>query len=108
MESDEEKITELTALVDAVRQRVSARYPNAGMTSGSDVETPVATLQVPMTDLMPLVHARDAAQAKIAAIGGVNPRPGGLANGLIQSAKKSAGARAGLVRARSGRLSIAR
>ena len=29
---------------------------------------------------MPLVHARDAAQAKIAAIGSVNPRAGGLLN----------------------------
>ena len=38
---------------------------------------------------MPLVHARDAAQAKIAAIGSVNPRAGGLVNQAIQIVKKT-------------------
>ena len=38
---------------------------------------------------MPIVHARDAAQAKIAAIGSVNPRAGGLLNSLIQFVKKT-------------------
>jgi O-antigen chain-terminating methyltransferase len=38
---------------------------------------------------MPLVHARDAAQAKIAAIGSVNPRAGGPVNQAIQFVKKS-------------------
>lgn len=37
---------------------------------------------------MPLVHARDAAQAKIAAIGAVNPRAGGLLNKAVQGVKK--------------------
>jgi 2-polyprenyl-3-methyl-5-hydroxy-6-metoxy-1,4-benzoquinol methylase len=36
-----------------------------------------------------VVHARDAAQAKIAAIGSVNPRAGGLANRAIQAVKKT-------------------
>jgi len=38
-------------------------------------------------ELMPLVHARDAAEAKVAAIGTVNPRPPGFKNGLIQRVK---------------------
>jgi O-antigen chain-terminating methyltransferase len=37
---------------------------------------------------MPLLHARDAAEGKVAAIGSVNPRPGGLINALVQSAKR--------------------
>ena len=41
---------------------------------------------------MPLVHARDAAQAKIAAIGSVNPRAGGLVN--KSSSREGAVARA--------------
>ncbi len=46
-------------------------------------------ITVAIADLMPLVHARDAAQAKIAAIGSVNPRRGGLVNGVIQGVKKN-------------------
>ena len=38
---------------------------------------------------MPLVHARDAAEAKVAAIGTVNPRPPGFKNNLIQSCQAS-------------------
>jgi O-antigen chain-terminating methyltransferase len=37
---------------------------------------------------MPLVHARDAAESKVAAIGSVNPRRGGPVNALIQAAKR--------------------
>ena len=37
---------------------------------------------------MPLIHARDSAEAKVAAIGAVNPRRGGLINTLIQWAKR--------------------
>ena len=37
---------------------------------------------------MPAVHARDAAQAKMAAIGSLNPRAGGLVNNLIQAVKR--------------------
>src|SRR5262249_50129325 len=36
----------------------------------------------------PLVHARDAALGKVAAIGTVNPRPGGLVNSIVQGWKK--------------------
>ena len=37
---------------------------------------------------MPLVHARDAALGKVAAIGTVNPRPGGPINSLVQAWKR--------------------
>src|SRR4051794_3644433 len=37
---------------------------------------------------MPLTHARDAALGKVAAIGTVNPRPGGIANSLGQAWKR--------------------
>lgn len=70
---------ELTAIVREVRERVRARYP----------ETSAGPVPVPLADLMPVVHARDAAQAKVAAIGGVNPRPGGPVNALIQAVKKT-------------------
>jgi O-antigen chain-terminating methyltransferase len=83
--SDAEKIDELTAIIQAVRDRVSARYPEPG---GESFEH-AGAIRVPVTDLMPVVHARDAAQAKIAAIGSVNPRPGGPVNGLIQTTKKA-------------------
>ena len=44
--------------------------------------------KVPIPNLMPLVRARDAAMAKVAAIGTVNPRPGGLVNSVVQFVKK--------------------
>src|ERR1019366_4717559 len=37
---------------------------------------------------MALVHARDSALGKVAAIGTVNPRPGGLANAVVQGWKR--------------------
>ena len=55
-----------------------ARHPSAS----GDGSPPVA-------DLMPLVHARDAAEAKVASIGSVNPRPPGILNALIQSLKRT-------------------
>ena len=69
---------ELLAIVREVRERVRARHPEA--TGGAS--------PVPLPDLMPLVHARDAAMGKVAAIGTVNPRPGGLVNGLVQGWKR--------------------
>ena len=69
---------ELLAIVREVRERVRARHPEA--TGGAS--------PVPLPDLMPLVHARDAAMGKVAAIGSVNPRPGGLVNGLVQGWKR--------------------
>jgi 2-polyprenyl-3-methyl-5-hydroxy-6-metoxy-1,4-benzoquinol methylase len=73
------KTAELTAIIQEVRDRVRARY-STGDAGG-----------VPLPDLMPILHARDAAQAKVAAIGTVNPRPPGLLNDLIQSLKKAVG-----------------
>jgi O-antigen chain-terminating methyltransferase len=87
--TDDEKIAELTAIIHAVRDRVRARYPRPedGAASASGDAGP--TIQIPVADLMPIVHARDAAQAKIASIGSVNPRAGGLLNQLIQLVKKA-------------------
>jgi O-antigen chain-terminating methyltransferase len=69
---------ELIAILHEVRDRVRARYP----------ETRAGAVDVALPDLTPLVHARDAALGKVAAIGTVNPRPGGLVNGLVQGWKK--------------------
>ena len=69
---------ELTAAIREVRLRVRARNPERSLGLNG--------LSVP--DLMPIVHARDAAEAKVAAIGTVNPRRGGLKNWIVQSVKK--------------------
>jgi len=65
--NDALKTEELAELVREIRERVRARHPDPldGSTSFTGA------------DLMPLVHARDAAEAKVASIGSVNPRPGG-------------------------------
>jgi O-antigen chain-terminating methyltransferase len=68
---------ELTAILREVRDRVRARHPESAGPGG-----------LPMPDLMPLVHARDAAEGKVAAIGTVNPRRGGLGNALVQWVKR--------------------
>ncbi len=67
---------ELIAILREVRERVRARDPQTGGRRHS------------AADLMPLVHARDAALGKVAAIGTVNPRPGGLVNSLVQGWKR--------------------
>jgi O-antigen chain-terminating methyltransferase len=69
---------ELIEMLQAVRTRVRARHP----------ENHAGASDVPLPDLMPLVHARDAALGKVAAIGTVNPRRGGLVNGLVQTWKR--------------------
>jgi 2-polyprenyl-3-methyl-5-hydroxy-6-metoxy-1,4-benzoquinol methylase len=74
--SEDLKTEELTAIVQEIRERVRARHPE-GSAAG-----------VALPDLMPVVHARDAAQAKVAAIGTVNPRPPGLINHAIQALKR--------------------
>lgn len=70
---------ELTATIQAIRDQVRARHP-VGSLGLDGVVAP---------DLTPLVHARDAAEAKVAAIGTVNPRPPGLKNSIVQFFKKS-------------------
>jgi len=69
---------ELTAAIREVQERVRARVPQGSL--GLD--------GVRAADLLPLVHARDAAEAKVAAIGTVNPRPPGLKNSIIQRCKR--------------------
>jgi 2-polyprenyl-3-methyl-5-hydroxy-6-metoxy-1,4-benzoquinol methylase len=68
---------ELTAILQEVRDRVRARHPDGSSPAGE------------LPDLMPLLHARDAAEAKVASIGTVNPRAGGPLNWLAQRAKKA-------------------
>jgi O-antigen chain-terminating methyltransferase len=85
---DKERIAELTAIIQTVRDRVRSRYPEpSDSRAPGDAANPA--IRVAVADLLPIVHARDAAQAKIAAIGSVNPRAGGLINKLIQGLKKS-------------------
>jgi len=72
------KTEELAAIIRSIQERVRSRHP-----SGQ-----IASLGVPLPDLMPVVHARDAAEAKVAAIGTVNPRPGGAVNSAIQFSKR--------------------
>src|ERR1700730_7870967 len=71
---------ELAAVIAEIRQRVRSRNPN-GAVSGD----------IPLPDLMPLIHARDAAEGKVASIGWVNPRPPGLLNSTIQRLKRLVG-----------------
>jgi 2-polyprenyl-3-methyl-5-hydroxy-6-metoxy-1,4-benzoquinol methylase len=85
---DDDKIAELTAIIQTVRDRVRSRYPEpADGGAAGDPQNPA--IRIAVADLLPIVHARDAAQAKIASIGSVNPRAGGLANKLIQGVKKT-------------------
>jgi 2-polyprenyl-3-methyl-5-hydroxy-6-metoxy-1,4-benzoquinol methylase len=73
---DDPKGEELAAVIAEIRQRARAGIPNGA-----------AQEPIPLPDLTPLLHARDAAEAKVASIGTVNPRPGGLKNSVIQSVK---------------------
>ncbi len=68
---------ELTAIIREIQDRVRARYPDGNSPDG-----------VSLPDLMPLVRARDAAEAKVASIGTVNPRAPGLASSAIQRVKR--------------------
>jgi 2-polyprenyl-3-methyl-5-hydroxy-6-metoxy-1,4-benzoquinol methylase len=69
---------ELTEAIREVRNRVRARYPEGALG--------IEGVSVP--DLMPMLEARDAAEAKVAAIGQVNPRRGGIVNSVVQGVKK--------------------
>lgn len=73
---------ELIGILREVRERVRARHPEktaAGEPADSEIVLP---------DLLPLLHARDAALGKVAAIGTVNPRSGGLLNAVVQGWKR--------------------
>lgn len=67
---------ELIAILREVREKVEARHPQGN----------IGDLALP--NLLPLVHARDSALGKVAAIGMVNPRRGGPLNAAIQAWKK--------------------
>jgi 2-polyprenyl-3-methyl-5-hydroxy-6-metoxy-1,4-benzoquinol methylase len=67
---------EFLQAVREIRERVRARYPEG---SAGEFALP---------DLMPVLHARDVAEAKVAAIGTVNPRPPGALNSIAQAIKK--------------------
>jgi O-antigen chain-terminating methyltransferase len=62
---------ELASAIQEVQRTARSRVPNGSA-----------------PDLMPLLHARDAAEGKVAAIGTVNPRPPGLKNSIIQRFKR--------------------
>jgi O-antigen chain-terminating methyltransferase len=70
---------DLKQIIREIQERVRAAHPS-GAVDGSGMALP---------DLMPIVHARDAAQAKVAAIGTVNPRRAGILNTIAQAAKKA-------------------
>ncbi|MGB7761280.1 MAG: methyltransferase domain-containing protein [Bryobacteraceae bacterium] len=70
---------ELIAILREVRDRVRAGNPETAA-GGTDIALP---------DLLGLLHARDAALGKVAAIGAVNPRAGGPLNWLIQKWKRT-------------------
>jgi O-antigen chain-terminating methyltransferase len=69
---------ELIAILREVRERVRAQRP----------ESSTGPAGIPVADLMALVHARDSALGKVAAIGTVNPRLGGLGNSVVQAWKR--------------------
>jgi 2-polyprenyl-3-methyl-5-hydroxy-6-metoxy-1,4-benzoquinol methylase len=69
---------ELAAVIAEIRERVRARHPNGAVLGNFN-----------LPDLTPLMHARDSAEGKVASIGSVNPRRGGLANWLIQGVKRT-------------------
>jgi 7-cyano-7-deazaguanine reductase len=71
---------ELIAILREVRERVRARNPRD---RGGRPRRHIA-----LPDLLPLLHARDAALGKVAAIGTVNPRSGGLLNAMVQGWKR--------------------
>ena len=76
-EPADRKGEQLAAMIEEIRSRVRAQHPT-GMVAGD----------IPLPDLMPLLHARDAAEAKVAAIGTVNPRPPGLVSSTVQFFKR--------------------
>lgn len=70
------RLEQLQAELADIARRVAARHPEHAET-------------VNLPDLLPLVHARDAAQGRVAAIGSVNPRRPGLLNDAIQAVKRT-------------------
>ena len=73
---------DLIAILREVRERVRSRHPEKTATDDPAVD------EIVLPDLLPLLHARDAALGKVAAIGTVNPRSGGLLNAVVQAWKR--------------------
>ena len=77
-------------MIQEIRGRVRARHPRAVLGD------------VPLPDLLPLLHARDAAEGKVASIGrSIRARPASI-NSIVQSFKRTGRAHAGLARSRAG------
>lgn len=68
--------SELIELAREIRERVRAQHPTTSAAG------------TPLPDLLPVLHARDRAEAKVASIGTVNPREPGLLNSAIQAGKR--------------------
>lgn len=66
-------------MIREIQKRVRERHPTGEMEG----------LGITLPNLLPVLHARDAAEGKVAAIGSVNPRPGGLINNIIQFVKRT-------------------
>lgn len=77
--ADDRQAGEISGIIQAIRDRIRAGHPSGIPALGN----------VPLPDLMPVLHARDRAEAKVAAIGSVNPRPPGLVNSIVQSVKRN-------------------
>lgn len=75
------QLAELTELIAGIRDEVRRRHAATAET-GAGIEP----LELP--DLLPILHARDAAFGRAGAIGRVNPRPGGVVNAVIQGCKQ--------------------
>ncbi|HLJ13303.1 MAG TPA: hypothetical protein VKV15_02320, partial [Bryobacteraceae bacterium] len=69
---------EIVETIREIRDRVRARHPAGSLGVGG----------IAIPNLMPIVHSRDAASSKVAAIGTVNPRPAGIVNSAIQAVKR--------------------
>src|SRR5688572_24093092 len=76
VDANDSKAAELAEIVRQIRELVKVSTPDGG-SSG-----------VALPDLTPVLQARDAALGKVASIGTVNPRAGGLVNSAIQSVKR--------------------
>ncbi|HME07988.1 MAG TPA: methyltransferase domain-containing protein, partial [Bryobacteraceae bacterium] len=72
-----QRAEEISAVVEEIRRRVRTRNPNGAVLG-----------DIPLADLIPLSQARDSAEGKVASIGTVNPRSGGVVNSIVQRLKR--------------------
>jgi O-antigen chain-terminating methyltransferase len=76
VDANDKRANELAEMIRQIQARVRAETPQ-GRAGAID-----------LPDLSGILHARDAAQGKVAAIGSVNPRPPGALNTAIQGVKR--------------------